>query len=192
METREGSQSAFNDWETADLWTPIDLEGDLSGDPRVQLCKLNLRTYYSTPHLYPMFKDLVKLSKCYGSNLKTESLSYLVARLVPSSSSGTNKQPSGFVFHESRVGSTLIANMLGSDPRSLVFSESSPPMKALIHSKGSREKRIRLFRDVLMVMSASPIHAHIFFKFQSISNTAIDLALEVILHVSIAALGIFV
>ena len=150
----------------------------MSGDPRVQLCKLNLGTYYSTPHLYPMFKDLVKLSKCYGSNLKTEPLSSLVARLVPSGS-GANKEPSGFVFHESRVGSTLIANMLGSDPRSLVFSESPPPMKALLHSKGSREKRNKLFRDVLMVMSASPIHEHVFFKFQSISNTAIDIALEV-------------
>lgn len=29
--------------------------------------------------------------------------------------------PTAFIFHESRVGSTLVANMFASDPRSLVF-----------------------------------------------------------------------
>jgi len=32
-----------------------------------------------------------------------------------------------FVFHETRCGSTLVADMLGSHPHHLTFSESSPP-----------------------------------------------------------------
>ena len=35
--------------------------------------------------------------------------------------------PSGFVFHESRVGSTLVANSLAANPWNMVFSESDPP-----------------------------------------------------------------
>ena len=35
--------------------------------------------------------------------------------------------PSGFVFHESRVGSTLVANMLAAVPTNIVYSESAPP-----------------------------------------------------------------
>ncbi len=33
-------------------------------------------------------------------------------------------QPTGFVFHEARVGSTLVANMLASDPRNLVYASA--------------------------------------------------------------------
>lgn len=35
--------------------------------------------------------------------------------------------PRGFVYHETRCGSTLVANMLASLPPSRVFSESKPP-----------------------------------------------------------------
>ncbi|CAN0474150.1 unnamed protein product [Discosporangium mesarthrocarpum] len=36
-------------------------------------------------------------------------------------------EPSGFVFHMSRCGSTLMANLLGSSASNLVYSESRPP-----------------------------------------------------------------
>ena len=39
-------------------------------------------------------------------------------------------KPSGFVFHESRVGSTLVANMLAAVPTNIVYSESAPPPAA--------------------------------------------------------------
>ncbi|CAN0443494.1 unnamed protein product, partial [Hapterophycus canaliculatus] len=35
--------------------------------------------------------------------------------------------PKGFVYHETRCGSTLVANMLAALPPSRVFSESKPP-----------------------------------------------------------------
>ena len=67
-----------------------------------------------------MFKDLVRQSKCSGVNVVTKPLDQ-VARMK------TVLSPDGFVFHQSRVGSTLAANLLGSDPQNLVFSESAPP-----------------------------------------------------------------
>lgn len=36
-------------------------------------------------------------------------------------------EPTGFVFHMSRCGSTLTANLMGSSPYNLVYSESKPP-----------------------------------------------------------------
>ncbi|MGA7673653.1 MAG: hypothetical protein WCA78_01245 [Rhizomicrobium sp.] len=35
-------------------------------------------------------------------------------------------QPSGFIFHMSRCGSTLVSQMLAADPRNIVISEASP------------------------------------------------------------------
>jgi len=105
-----------------------------------------------------------------------ERLSSLRKKLI-----NNEKDPSGFVFHESRVGSTLTANLLASDPYNMVFSESDPPATILLHcDKCSRKKQIQLFRDVVYVMGASPIHKRYFFKFQSITNNKNRLiALEV-------------
>lgn len=36
-------------------------------------------------------------------------------------------EPTGFVFHMSRCGSTLTANLMGASPYNLVYSESKPP-----------------------------------------------------------------
>ena len=88
--------------------------------------------------------------------------------------------PTAFVFHESRVGSTLVANLLGSDPFNMVYSESAPPSSVLLHpAVRSPDKQKRLFRDVLLAMGRSPIHNKLFFKFQSITSTKIKVALEV-------------
>lgn len=89
-------------------------------------------------------------------------------------------QPTGFVFHESRVGSTLVANFLASDPWSLVFSESTPIANAILHCETcSNERKVQLFRDVVMLMGRSPFHRRLFFKFQSITCTKMEIALQV-------------
>ena len=63
--------------------------------------------------------------------------------------------PSGFVFHESRVGSTLVANALTAmDPEGhRVYSESDPINQALKACEGvlstcDMEANAALFRDV--------------------------------------------
>ena len=106
-----------------EFWTPIDIEIDT--DPIIVLCKLNFKQYSQAPHLYPMFKDLLGASGCTGSNKKRESLSTLMNEIEEDQKAGRPGgnviKPTGFVFHESRVGSTLVANFLASDPYNMVL-----------------------------------------------------------------------
>lgn len=52
----------------------------------------------------------------------------------------------GLVFHETRCGSTLVADMLGSQPHHLTFSESSPP--AEVAARGDPD----MLRTVMRLM----------------------------------------
>jgi hypothetical protein len=167
-------------WEQ-EFWTPIDIMS-LESDPMVILCKLNFKAYSDAPHLMPMFKDLVTKSGCQGSNRKRESLKKLIKEINddPTAPSSRFVKPNGFVFHESRVGSTLVANFMKSDPYSLVFSESAPMASAMLHCEScTREYNLQLFRDVTTLMGRSPFHKYLFFKFQSITSTSMAIALEV-------------
>lgn len=163
------------DW-AIKFWTPIDI--DVSHDSIVTLCKLNFKKYHDNPHMYAMFRDFVAESNCVGTNRKREKLSVLVKK----SSNDTKLrlvQPTAFIFHESRVGSTLVANNLAADPWSMVFSESAPTANALLHcSKCTRVENIKLFQDIVALMGTSAYHKRLFFKFQSITTSKIDLALE--------------
>lgn len=105
-------------------WTPI----SVGGNNMLTLCKLDFKSYSAQPYTYPMFKDLLTLSKCDESGRsKKASIQSLLAEIesAAGTKSGRVVYPSGFVFHESRVGSTLIANMLASDSDNMVFSEVS-------------------------------------------------------------------
>lgn len=164
---------------TAPSWTPISITGLSGSDPNVELCKLDFKEYAKNPHLYAMFKDLVAKSQCSGANSRYARLSELKNEMRNKPTDWTYLQPTGFVFHESRVGSTLVANMLASDPLSMVFSESAPPSAVLLARGLSRERKIELFRDVLTLMGLTTMHQRMFFKFQSITNTVNDIALEV-------------
>jgi hypothetical protein len=95
------------------FWSPIKLNTMHPDDPIISFCRLDFKSYSQTPHLYPMFRDLVAVSKCGGSNSKTARLSVVKADPEFQGKGGHYLEPSGFVFHESRVGSTLVANALG-------------------------------------------------------------------------------
>lgn len=169
----------FNVDFSAPSWTPIAISGIASSDPTIELCKLDFQEYSKNPHLYAMFKDLVAKSRCTGTNRKSARLSALKAEIKAKPKESTYLEPTGFVFHESRVGSTLVANMLASDPLSMVFSESAPPSAVMMATSISRERKIELFRDVITLMGLTTMHKRMFFKFQSITNTANTIALEV-------------
>ena len=163
------------------FWTPINIDNVEDDDPIIILCKLDFVEYSSSPHKYPMAKDFEAMSSCeQGANIRKRKLSVLLADLA--NSKGTPKgrflTPTGFVFHESRVGSTLVANALASDPSSMVFSESHPPSRVLKCSTCSRERKIQLFRDVVTLMGRSPVHKHLFFKFQAF-RAYMDIPMEV-------------
>jgi hypothetical protein len=166
------------DW-SQEFWTPIDV--DVSADPVITLCKLNFKTYSESPHLYPMFRDLEAMSGCHGGNKRREKVSVLMKEIEDQKDTpgGRVIKPAGFVFHESRVGSTLVANTLASDPWSMVFSESAPAANALLHCRScDHDRAVKLFRDVVTLMGRSPFHKRLFFKFQSITSTKMQIALE--------------
>ena len=69
-------------------------------------------------------------------------------------------EPSGFVFHLSRSGSTLIANALQTAPKALVLSE--PEILAEVLARAPS-----LLRDVFEVFGSSNYHTHMVVKWQS-------------------------
>ncbi|CAN0524831.1 unnamed protein product, partial [Laminaria digitata] len=86
-------------------------------------------------------------------------------------------EPTGFVFHMSRCGSTLTANLMGSSPYNLVYSESKPPssLMYLCDTVGcSEEQRVVALRTVIRAMGKSDFHRHMFFKFQSSQTVSIS------------------
>ena len=69
-------------------------------------------------------------------------------------------EPSGFIFHLSRSGSTLIANALQTAPGALVLSE--PEILAEVLARAPS-----MLRDVFEVFGSSNYHTHMVVKFQS-------------------------
>jgi hypothetical protein len=140
------------------FWTPVSIDAN-GRDPYIGLCQLDWDTYHAAPYKYPMFKDLMVLSKCSGANYKSERMSVLWKEYEENAGGLKHNVPTAFVFHESRVGSTLVANTFGSDSRSLVFSESPPPVAALLRctqcTSGQGKDR---FRKLLLLMGVSTVH----------------------------------
>lgn len=75
--------------------------------------------------------------------------------------------PSGFIYHETRTGSTLVANMLAHVPTNLVMSEyafAESPIRDC--SKCSPSQRTELLQLSLRLLgTAQEGHTHAFFKF---------------------------
>jgi len=94
--------------------------------------------------------------------------------------------PSGFVFHESRCGSTLVANTLAAvnPEKNRVYSESAPFITALQACKKikncNNSKHIALLRDVVYMMGRTNDidESRLFFKVQSIGTNLIHIVRE--------------
>lgn len=160
-------------------------------DPIVELCLVDWNPYWKAPHLYGKYKVLLQSNRCFagGRGLssgparkektgrrRTRRLSELKAKAL---AAGTALTPSGFIFHMSRVGSTLAANILSSAPQWLVYSEGFR-MPSCARNWCSREQKVAMLRDlVLYGFGASSSHQALYFKFQSAISTEMDLLLEV-------------
>lgn len=190
------------------FYTPTEIQIVSPTTVRLSLCALNFEDYSKNPHEYSMFRFLVGNSNCVGGNIMTMDLKSYLKKIeeerlkereqylikthqsldilhdeeeIENIEDGRLRYaiPKLFVFHESRVGSTLVANLLASDPYSMVFSESSPIIDALLHCNVcDHDQKVSLFRDVIKAMSVSRFHKNLFVKFQSIGSTGMALALE--------------
>ena len=99
----------------------------------VTLCALDWEAYRRDPTVTPMFRDLTMASGCSGMSAHVERVTFgdLEAEwrergcdsTTASAPDASGCRPSGIVFHESRCGSTLSANMLAVASPTLVYSE---------------------------------------------------------------------
>ncbi|HTB80035.1 MAG TPA: sulfotransferase [Opitutaceae bacterium] len=92
--------------------------------------------------------------------------------------------PRGFIFHLSRCGSTLAAQLLAALPQNLVLSEA-PPIDQLLNMQRAdpslaRERRLAQFRGLIRALGR-PRHRderHLFIKFDSWHVLELPLILE--------------
>ncbi|HXC54199.1 MAG TPA: hypothetical protein VNU97_02805 [Rhizomicrobium sp.] len=73
----------------------------------------------------PFFEDSVRRALRRPLNQLARHRTRL-ADLVPAMAAAPGLAPDGFIFHMSRCGSTLVAQMLAADPANIVISEASP------------------------------------------------------------------
>ena len=136
-----------------------------------------------------MFRDLVSKSRnCEKTRIRVPLKE--IAALAREMDETNHRQPasrkvpkplniSAVVFHESRCGSTLVANtLIGMNPaQHRVYSESPPPVTAMKicgdeYSGCTKQQAAALLRDVLYMMGRTndPNEERVFFKIQSIGS----------------------
>lgn len=144
-------------------------------------CRLNWSAQKKDPSKVPMFRDLIELSPhCAKSKFefKLKEAIEITKRYDEESNTPDVRilEPNGFVFHESRCGSTLVANSLSafSPFQTRVYSESTPALKALTScgehpGSCSKEQAADFFKNVIYMMGRTnnPDEKYMFFKIQS-------------------------
>lgn len=152
---------------------------------RGTFCKLRWDKHKADPSAVPMFKDLIGQSGgCRDSVTLRLSDVIKVAKSADIASKGNPNAPrsippAGFVFHESRCGSTLVANSLAAvnPSNNRVYSESAPLITAMkmVGSDDSPEAK-QFIQDIVYLMGRTndPEETQLFFKIQSIGTTYIS------------------
>ena len=148
-------------------------------------CKLDWNAYKKDPPSLPMFRFLVSQSGCDGrKNQVVVDLAYIIEKTkaydkslkLQNNSDVRSMDPTGFVFHESRVGSTLVANSLTAMNPSAnrVYSEANTFNSAL------KSDNPQLLRDVVYLMGRTnrAEEQNMFFKVSSIGSKRISVMRE--------------
>ena len=114
-------------------WAPVNFvhRHDDGGDPIIVLCKIDWAAYNRDPIQAPMYGKIVAHNGCMRQSavqkprlrVRASQLRRVHAAL---GDADAPLPPSGFVFHESRCGSTATTNMLGAVPGALVIAEAAP------------------------------------------------------------------
>mmetsp|Transcript_9418 Transcript_9418/g.13771 ORF Transcript_9418/g.13771 Transcript_9418/m.13771 type:complete len:477 (+) Transcript_9418:94-1524(+) len=142
-------------------------------------CQLPFDLQKKDPTTVPMFRHLVQKSNaCREQRHRVDIKEFAeLARKYDSRNETSAKVLSmgGAIFHESRCGSTLIANALQAmDPkRHRVYSEAQPEMVSNFCGSSyeycSKEQASELLKDVIYIMSRSSDvdEESVFFKFHS-------------------------
>eukprot|EP00752_Nemacystus_decipiens_P004564 g4166.t1 len=142
-------------------------EDESSCESTVHFCLMDIADYQQTPWKYPMAAMLQKKSLCNKSdNMRAFRLSTLRAYMREHPDEFL--EPNGFVYHETRTGSTLVANMLAHVPSNLVISENNVAEDPARHCRSCTDaQKVSVLRDTMRLLgNARNGHKHLFFKFQ--------------------------
>lgn len=149
-------------------------------------CNIDWALQQKNPSTVAMFRDLQGQSKmCQGTLLKTDL--YDITRRAHEYDAAVQNStlpsfsvpPSGVIFHETRCGSTLSANLLASfSPlHTRVYTESPPPLASLKACDGisscNKDLHQQLIQDVFYMMGRTTRVERpqfLFYKFQSIGT----------------------
>lgn len=155
------------------------------GNVQGVFCTIDWASHKQNPSANAMFRELVSESNDCKSNRLVMDLKTVIDAVFEHDLGARDVNalwPTGFVFHESRCGSTLVANSLAAfaPEQSRVYTESPPPVNVLTACRSSscdKNKQAALFRDVLYLMGRTNDlnEEHLFFKFQSMSSLYIDI-----------------
>ena len=150
-------------------WTPFRLERAADG-PKVQWLRL-VPGGLSEPFFDRSVRRHLEAPDCRIATTRIEALE-LLPRLT------TCLPPSGFIFHFSRSGSTLLANALKADPENLVISEPGPVNQLLAwpEHRTDQETWHRRFQGLLACLGQplEPSQRRLFVKFSS--HNLLDIA----------------
>ena len=146
-------------------------------------CKLDWSQHEQDPSQSPMFRHVVQQSNCHETSYKLDL--YTVVQAVKRYHDTNDSHPvrildlAGVVFHESRCGSTLVANLLQwhNPQENIVYSESAPFLAALRFAANSEHEHDtplghQVLSDVALLMSrsANTHKRRVFFKVQSMGT----------------------
>lgn len=143
-------------------------------------CPLDWHLQKQNPSSVAMYRDLISASHHCQDHAVQLNFGNLVQQArhydAHSPAAPHSLEISGIVFHETRCGSTLTANLLSAadPPAHRVYSESSPLLSAVLACERIKDcsptKRDDLIRDTLYIMgrSSDPLEKRVFYKIQSI------------------------
>lgn len=125
---------------TLDGWTPIRVHE--RGEPVVEWCWLDGATFDE-----PFFVQTVEraLRNPFSLLFRQETPIAALDELEP------GLQPSGFVLHGSRCGSTLVSQVLAAAPECLVLSEP-PPVDQVLRARAPEAERVRWLRAIVSAL----------------------------------------
>jgi hypothetical protein len=152
--------------------------------PYASFCYLeNWSQHHEAPQEVPMFRYLQNESKYCKQTMLRVPVSTAVQAMREYDATHPDEtnllEFKGALFHESRVGSTLIANILASLPNARVYSESRPPVMALTYmcQNQSLDCTHDLVTDVVYIMRRVSRHnpaQYMFWKFQSAATWQLE------------------
>jgi hypothetical protein len=139
-------------------WCPIRIFWESDRRPMVDCIRIEERRFKE-----PFFEDTVQQLLYHPFHCAFRKITPLadLAGLPP------GVAPTGFIFHMSRCGSTLLSRMLAAVPTNIVLSECSPLDAVLRGGTASPEERVGWFRSVVNALAQprSGFEKNMFVKF---------------------------